>query len=97
MTTDLSSSRPVVLPLPPPDPDDPPYLFEQAEFERLFPAAVVGQLVAGSPPREETSDGKPLYELPGLDLPVVVAARLSLSFPVLLETVPLLEEGRPER
>ncbi len=96
VTTDLSSSRPVVLPLPPPDPDEPQYLFERAEFERLFPPAVVGHLVDGSPPREETSDGKPLYELPGLDLPVVVAARLSLSFPVLLETVPLWKMDGPQ-
>ena len=30
-----------------------------------------------------------LYELPGADLPIVVAARLSLSFPVLFSAVPL--------
>ncbi|MGH3039247.1 MAG: hypothetical protein ACRDLZ_07570, partial [Gaiellaceae bacterium] len=96
VTTDLSSSRPVVLPLPPPDPDEPPYLFEEAEFERLFPAGVVRHLVAGSTARGQTSDGKPLYELPGLDLPVVVAARLSLSFPVLLETVPLWRKDGPK-
>lgn len=30
-----------------------------------------------------------LYELPGADLPIVVAARLSLSFPVLFAAVPL--------
>jgi predicted acylesterase/phospholipase RssA len=96
VTTDLSRSRPVVLPLPPSDPDEPPYLFEQTEFDRLFPPAVVGYLVDGSTPRGRTSEGKPLYELPGLDLPVVVAARLSLSFPVLMETVPLWRKDGPD-
>jgi hypothetical protein len=36
VTTDLTMSRPVVLPWPPPDLDEPPYLFEPSEFERLF-------------------------------------------------------------
>jgi hypothetical protein len=37
----------------------------------------------------EAEPGRTFYELPGLDLPVLVAARLSLSFPMLLATVPL--------
>jgi Patatin-like phospholipase len=95
VTTDLSASRPVVLPLSSSDPASLPFLFEPSEFGRLFPTQVVDRLVGSSSPRSQTLDGRPLYELPGLDLPVVVAARLSLSFPVLLETVPLWKEDGP--
>jgi predicted acylesterase/phospholipase RssA len=96
VTTDLTASRPVVLPLPPTDSGQPPYLFERSEFERLFPASVVEHLVEGLEPSDETPDDKPLYELPRLDLPIVVAVRLSLSFPVLMETVPLWKKDDPK-
>jgi len=96
VTTDLSASRPVVLPLPEPaDRDGPPYLFERNEFERLFPQPVVRHLVDNSTIRARTPDNEPLYELPGLGLPIVVAARLSLSFPILMETVPLWRKDGP--
>jgi Patatin-like phospholipase len=94
VTTDLSSSRPVTLPLPEPTErgkDEPPYLFEEEEFGRLFPESVLVHLrkKARGPLTFAAAPGKTFYELPGLDLPIVVAARLSLSFPVLMETVPL--------
>ena len=38
-----------------------------------------------------------LYPMPGLELPIVVAARLSLSFPILLSTIPFWRAGRPGR
>ena len=90
VTTDLSASRPVVLPLVSADPDD-QYLFEEGELRRLFPDAVFGHLKrhGGDPLTFEEEPGKTFYRFPGLDLPIVVAARLSLSFPVLMETVPL--------
>jgi predicted acylesterase/phospholipase RssA len=97
VTTDLSASRPVVLPLPEPDEaKEPGYLFERGEFERLFPQAVVRHLIDNSSTTCETPDGRALYTFPGLDLPVVVAARLSLSFPILLETVPLWRKDGPD-
>ena len=96
VTTDLSASRPVVLPLTEPDPEGRPYLFERNEFERLFPQPVIRHLVAHSTEKTRTPDNEPLYELPGLDLPIVVAARLSLSFPILMETVPLWREDGPK-
>jgi hypothetical protein len=95
VTTDLSASRPVVLPLPEPSEEKTPYLFERGEFERLFPTEVVEHLVEHSRANGRTPDGRTLYELPGLDLPVVVAARLSLSFPILVETVPLWRQDGP--
>ena len=91
ITTDLSASRPATLPLPEPDKQETPYYFDPDEWRELFPKAVVNHMVASAklpavthPDRE----GRMLYPVPGLELPIVVAARLSLSFPILLSTVP---------
>lgn len=55
-------------------------------YRRLHPAepdpALAVSVAAGGPP-------EPLLELPGADLPLVVAARLSLSYPLLFAAVPL--------
>ncbi|HEX4805043.1 MAG TPA: hypothetical protein VFU94_04000 [Conexibacter sp.] len=75
--------------------------FDPAELRRLFPERVVAHMCARVPPIE--GDGRavcerrvrrrlmePLLPLPlPADLPVVVATRMSLSFPVLLSAVPL--------
>jgi predicted acylesterase/phospholipase RssA len=92
VTTDLSAARPVILPLPDqPLRDEPtPYLFDPEELANLFPSEVVEQMVnAALEPGAQTGEQQALYTVPGLDLPIVVAARLSLSFPILLSTVPL--------
>jgi predicted acylesterase/phospholipase RssA len=94
VTTDLSASRPVTLPFSEPDEEKAPYLFDPEELERLFPPEVVTHMTAATQAgarKYPKADGKErtLYPVPGLDLPIVVAARLSLSFPVLLSTVPL--------
>jgi predicted acylesterase/phospholipase RssA len=98
ITTDLSASRPATLPLPEwPEEEPAPYLFDPAEFERLFPKAIVDQMVeAARPGARTTPDGRELYPVPGLDLPIVVAARLSLSFPILLATVPFWRADGPK-
>jgi len=90
ITTDLSASRPATLPLPEWQQEEPaPYLFDPGEFARLFPQPIVDHMVeAARDGAREAPDGRTLYPLPGLDLPIVVAARLSLSFPILLATVP---------
>jgi predicted acylesterase/phospholipase RssA len=67
------------------------FAFREAEFRRLFPAPVVDAMTV-APARE--LDGLRLpdgyFALPrGPDLPVVVATRMSLSFPVLVSAVPL--------
>lgn len=101
MTTDLAEARPVRLPL-----DDPPddldgyegYLYDRAELERLFPRPVVDHMDRVSQPLP----GAPaacahLRVLPGPQMPVIVATRLSLSFPGLLSAVPLwtVRDGHP--
>ena len=91
VTTDLSASRPVILPLSEPEKDSSPYLFDPDEWRKLFPEPVVKQMLNASanvgPPVEQGP--RTFYPVPGFELPIVVAARLSLSFPILLATVPL--------
>jgi hypothetical protein len=104
VTTDLTHGRPWLLPVPYRPygdrlEDDGGLLFDPAELRRFFPDAVVDHLVAhGSDPSgnvaaalAEMGDRRPDYRcFPiGPDLPVVVAARMSLSFPVLISTIPL--------
>ena len=91
VTTDLSAARPVILPLPDePLRDEPtPYLFDPEELAQFFPTEVVEQMKEASEPGAPAGEEHMLYTVPGLDLPIVVAARLSLSFPILLSTVPL--------
>jgi predicted acylesterase/phospholipase RssA len=91
VTTDLSAARPVILPLPdePLSEEPAPYLFDPAELRKFFPSEVVEQMKEASQLGAQTGEGQALYTVPGLDLPIVVAARLSLSFPILLSAVPL--------
>jgi len=87
MTTDLSTQRPYQLPL-----QTRIHFFSEAEFLRLFPERVVSYLKGENQPIEHGQDGVPkdLYPLPdGPAFPVVLVARLSLSFPGLIEAVPL--------
>lgn len=87
MTTDLSSQRPFQLPL-----KTGHHYFSKAEFEILFPERVVRYLIGKSKPLDVSADGGPadLYPLPvGRDFPVLLCARLSLSFPMLIRAVPL--------
>jgi predicted acylesterase/phospholipase RssA len=98
ITTDLSSARPVTLPLPEPAEEEPRvYLFDPQEWTKLFPDPIVDHLVEVSKAegRSDKARGRDLYPVPGLDLPVVVAARLSLSFPILLATVPFWRADGP--
>lgn len=81
MTTCLTFGRPSRLPFPEGERD---YLFKPAEFEKLFPKAVVDWM------RSKSAGQGELLPLPAMrDLPVVVAARMSLSFPLLIGAVPL--------
>lgn len=83
VTTNLSMRRPHTLP-------DLKLVagFDPAAWSRLFPRAIMAHLEAKS---------RAWHARPGLrrfpsgdDLPVVVAARMSLSFPLLFTTVPLI-------
>jgi hypothetical protein len=98
MTTDLGRAQPQRLPMPTGE-----WFFREDEFRRLFPGPVVDAMVAAVDPVERTGTAARQHDLrtrlaaatghrrlPQADLPVVVvAARLSLSFPVLLSAVPL--------
>lgn len=87
MTTDLSSGRPYQLPL-----KSDHHYFSLREFEALFPKRVVDYLVRGRTPLTGVGTQLPadLYPLAsGRDFPVLLVARMSLSFPGLISAVPL--------
>ena len=88
VTTDLTTRRPYSLPIGPNT-----YYFSKREFEGLFPARVVDHMT-----RDETSrvinkaTGEPIGDLwyfKDEEMPLVVLARMSLSFPFLFSAVPL--------
>lgn len=83
LTTNVTQGRPMRLP------DDlaSTYSFDEKEFRRLFPARVVDYLVRIAGDEVKESGLVPIPE--PSKLPVVVATRMSLSFPVLISAVPL--------
>jgi predicted acylesterase/phospholipase RssA len=94
MTTNLTHRRPYRLPF-----ETKAFLFSEREMQRLFPARVVEWMIARAA-RKISTDGEALYAFPRpADLPVVVATRMSLSFPLLLSAVPLwsIDFGRRDR
>jgi predicted acylesterase/phospholipase RssA len=97
MTTNLTNRRAHQLPW-----DSEEWFFSPEEFGRLFPPEVVEWMRGKSPGPALAGDGGiSLRPLPAAkDMPVIVATRLSLSFPILLSAVPLWRrEGSndPER
>jgi predicted acylesterase/phospholipase RssA len=92
ITTDLSYSRPVALPFP-----DRQYLFKRSDMQKLFPDKVVeGMWNSGQEVGPEfearyltKSEAGEFRYVPGDQLPIVVAFRLSLSFPILISGVRL--------
>jgi hypothetical protein len=105
MTTSLMEKRPYTLPMhashhkpkapagagPEPTGDHTSFVFEKSELEKLFPARIVAYLIAHCD-RFEQEHGEPgeFYYFPDeTHLPLVVAARMSLSFPGLICAVPL--------
>lgn len=86
ITTGLSHHEPRSLPF-----EKSAFWFDRDEFLTLFPKDVVDWMTA----RDQapvTVDGKVYYRLPAEGrLPVLVATRMSLSFPLLLSAVPLHE------
>jgi predicted acylesterase/phospholipase RssA len=96
ITTNVTHGRPYRLPLQ--DETDRVY-FEPEALRLFFPDRVVDAMVKVARPYAPASDFDPpageaansggLLELPRGDLPILVAARLSLSFPLLFSAVPL--------
>jgi predicted acylesterase/phospholipase RssA len=95
MTTNLTQGRPYRFPF-----EHREWYFDPEEFGRLFPERIV-RWMRDHPPAVHLYDDPtwtelerkllfPLRPLPDpADLPVVVAARMSLSFPLLMTAVPL--------
>ncbi len=101
VTTSLTFGRPFEFPL-----NSHELAFDVEQWRKLFPASVMEQLVKSAQTIESESprirrlaaDGK--LPLPTLDLPIIVAARMSLSFPLLFTAIPLYalnenKEGQP--
>lgn len=95
VTTNLTHGRPYALPV---EDETSRLFFREADLAPYFPPAVLDFLVEHSQPyvsKVKGVDPDPanvpadLRELPAGDLPIVVAARLSLSFPILFSAVPL--------
>ena len=96
MTTNLSRAEPMVMPW-----SDDAYFFEPAEFEKLFGEKVVEVMTDNPPPLpsapSERRDREVLLRHAGTkrpfprpeQLPIIVATRMSLSFPLLISAVPL--------
>jgi predicted acylesterase/phospholipase RssA len=85
VTTCLTQGRPYRLPF-----DNNEFWFKPEELRDLFPERIVDWMVAhpGESNGDESFEG--YIKLPRADdLPVVFAARLSLSFPFLISAVPL--------
>ena len=95
MTTNLSRRQPLAMPW-----DTSDYYFDPEHFRTLFPEEVVAHMERSLPPRVRTDEdwlaavaaeqARPLRPFPASgDLPIVVAVRMSLSFPGLISAVPL--------
>lgn len=94
--SNLSHGRPYRFPLDPAE-DMGRLFFRIEELEDYFPKGIVQYLAAVSeryaprdasdPPASAIRDG--FLELPTANLPIVVAARLAMSFPLLISAVPL--------
>ena len=97
-STNLAHGRPYRFPLDPAD-DMGRLFFRPEELEPYFPRPILNYLVGSAipyrplpgsrfdPPASAVPDG--YLELPREDLPIVVAARLAMSFPLLISAVPL--------
>jgi hypothetical protein len=91
ITTCVSLARPVRLPGEPGDDPLHGFFYDEIEWARLFPPDVLAHLRARRRPVTLAhDDGRSLLALPDPEhWPVLMAARFSLSFPVLLSAVPM--------
>jgi hypothetical protein len=88
MTTNLTCGCPSRIPFPVKG-----YYFLREDWKKLFPSEVVQWMVDKADPsarQARTKNSEELVPLPEMgDLPIIVAIRMSLSFPILLSAVPL--------
>lgn len=86
ITTSISHHEPRSLPI---EKNGGQFWFREEEFRRLFPKEVVDSMIAANPVVTDKLRYHPLP--PEGKLPVIVAARMSLSFPFLISAIPLYE------
>ena len=100
ITTNLTHGRPYTLPFASRE-----FFFDPVELAAYFPPRIMTWMVAkGEAHMKEreplsSQDGRVVLPLPpACDLPVLVATRMSLSFPFLFSAVPLysIDRGRPD-
>ena len=86
MTTNLMEKRPYTLPM-----ESRVFVFEKSEWARIFPRRIMDFLIEVCEPFQPLSGEKgDFFFFPDKSrLPIVVAARMSLSFPGLISAVPL--------
>lgn len=86
VTTDITTRRPYTLPL-----DENIFAYSPQEFRKIFPDRIVDFMEARTLPVGDDwgPDRRDLRLFRTDDLPVVVMARMSLSFPLLFTIVPL--------
>ncbi|MBI1866771.1 MAG: patatin-like phospholipase family protein [Methylocystis sp.] len=86
MTTSLMERRPYTLPM-----ENNGFVFEQREWAKIFPKRIMDFLIRECDPFEPLrgEEGTFFCFPDDARLPIVVAARMSLSFPGLISAVPL--------
>jgi hypothetical protein len=88
MTTCLTRGRPYRLPFA--EHEERLFYFRQKDMEALFPREVLDWMIAHGRPQSAAREDDEFRPMPlGKDLPIVVATRMSLSFPLLISAVPL--------
>jgi len=100
VTTDVTAGRPYRLPFD--DDDATKFFFNADELARFFPGRVLKamgekslRVTVANPVKDDQRERVDLIEFPSArELPVVVAARMSMSFPILFSAVPLYAVDR---
>jgi hypothetical protein len=99
VTSNLSHNQPYILPF-----KNHAFIFNKEEFSKLFPSNVVEYMTRCAYRSKSVELPEGFHFLPEADnLPVVVAMRMSLSFPILIGAVPLYTingdalEGKPRK
>jgi predicted acylesterase/phospholipase RssA len=84
MTTCLTQGRPYRLPFA----DDEVFYFDAEELALFFPPEIVEWMVRKSNPNARPAKGYRALPL-GRDFPIVVAARMSMAYPLFFSSIPL--------